>query len=60
MARDRPGQEARPPLRHDQARVRVEVEEPVGLALSDHIVVNDDLDDTIEEMLQIIDSARAR
>lgn len=39
---------------------KAEVEEPIGRALADHIVVNDDLDDTIEEMLQIIDSARAR
>jgi guanylate kinase len=36
------------------------VEEPIGRALADHIVVNDDLDDTIEEMLQLIESARAR
>ena len=43
------------------ARVKkAEVEEPIGRALADHIVVNDDLDDTIEEMLQIIESARAR
>jgi guanylate kinase len=39
---------------------KAEVEEPIGRALADHIVVNDDLDDTIEEMLQIIESARAR
>ncbi len=39
---------------------KAEVEEPIGRALADHIVVNDDLDDTIEEMLQLIESARAR
>ncbi len=39
---------------------KAEVEEPIGRALADHIVVNDDLDDTIEEMLHIIETARAR
>ncbi len=39
---------------------KAEDEEPIGRALADHIVVNDDLDDTIEEMLQIIETARAR
>jgi guanylate kinase len=39
---------------------KAEVEEPIGRALADHIVVNDNLDETIEEMLRIIDSARAR
>ena len=39
---------------------KAEVEEPVGRALADHIVVNDDLDATIDEMLQLIESARAR
>ena len=39
---------------------KAEVEEPIGRALADHIVINDDLDDTILEMLQIIESARAR
>jgi guanylate kinase len=39
---------------------KAESEEPIGRALADHIVVNDDLDETIDEMLQIIDSARAR
>ena len=43
------------------ARLRkAEVEEPIGRALADHIVVNDDLDETIDEMLQIIDNARTR
>ena len=39
---------------------KAEVEEPIGRSLADHIVVNDDLDATIEEMLAIIESARAR
>ena len=41
------------------ARLRkAEDEEPVGRALADHVVVNDDLDDTIDEMLAIIERAR--
>ena len=37
---------------------KAEVEEPIGRELADHIVVNDDLDETIDEMLQIIETAR--
>jgi len=37
---------------------KAEIEEPIGRDLADHIVVNDDLDDTIEEMLRILESAR--
>jgi guanylate kinase len=41
------------------ARLRkAEDEEPIGMALADHVVVNDDLEDTIAEMLAIIDRAR--
>jgi guanylate kinase len=41
------------------ARLRkAEDEEPIGRALADHVVVNDDLDDTIDEMLAIIEAAR--
>jgi guanylate kinase len=41
------------------ARLRkAEEEEPVGKALADHVVVNDDLEDTICEMLAIIEQAR--
>jgi guanylate kinase len=41
------------------ARLRkAEEEEPVGMAIADHVVVNDDLEDTIGEMLAIIDAAR--
>ena len=39
---------------------KAEVEEPIGRELADHVVVNDDLDRTVEEMLQLIESARAR
>lgn len=43
------------------ARLRkAEDEEPVGLGLADHVVVNDDLETTIDEMLTIIDRARQR
>jgi len=41
------------------ARLRkAEEEEPVGMAIADHVVVNDDLEDTINDMLAIIDVAR--
>jgi guanylate kinase len=39
---------------------KAEDEEPIGRALADHVVVNDELDDTIDEMLLLIDKARAR
>ena len=37
---------------------KAEEEDPIGRDLADHVLVNDDLDDTIDEMLGII--ARAR
>ncbi|MEL6893661.1 MAG: guanylate kinase [Actinomycetota bacterium] len=37
---------------------KAEEEEPVGTALADHVVVNDDLERTIDEMLGIIECAR--
>ena len=37
---------------------KAEEEEPIGRELADHLVVNDDLDETIDEMLAIIDGAR--
>jgi guanylate kinase len=41
------------------ARLRkAEDEEPIGRALADHVVLNDDLDETIGEMLSIIEAAR--
>lgn len=33
-------------------------EEPVGLAIADHVLVNDDLSRTVDEMLNLIDSHR--
>ena len=33
-------------------------EEPVGLAMADHVVVNDNLERTVDEMLAIIDLHR--
>jgi guanylate kinase len=39
---------------------KAEVEEPIGMALADHVVVNDDLETTIAEMLSIINAARCR
>ncbi|MGE3687453.1 MAG: guanylate kinase [Acidimicrobiia bacterium] len=38
---------------------KAEVEEPVGLAMADHVVVNDDLERTIDEMLELIARERA-
>lgn len=44
-----------------EQRVRkAEEEEPVGRALADHIVVNDDLERTVDEMLAIIERYRVR
>jgi guanylate kinase len=37
---------------------KAEEEEPIGRMLADHVVVNDDLETTIDEMLTIIDAAR--
>ncbi|MEM1333813.1 MAG: guanylate kinase [Actinomycetota bacterium] len=37
---------------------KAEQEEPIGKALADHVVVNDDLGRTVGEMLAIIDAAR--
>jgi guanylate kinase len=43
------------------ARLRkAEDEEPVGKAISDYVVVNDSLDRTVDELLQIIHGERAR
>lgn len=43
-----------------EQRVRkAEEEEPIGRALADHIVVNDDLDRTVDEMLAIIQLHRS-
>jgi len=43
------------------ARLRkAEQEEPVGLAIANHVVVNDDLDRTVTELADIIERERAR
>ena len=42
----------------DQRVRKADEEEPIGRALADHVVVNDDLDRTVDEMLSIIASAR--
>jgi len=39
---------------------KAEVEEPIGRDLADHIVVNDELEQTVQEMLEIIVTARQR
>jgi guanylate kinase len=44
----------------DQRVRKAEEEEPIGRALADHIVVNDDLDRTVDEMLSIIAHHRMR
>jgi guanylate kinase len=42
-----------------QARLKkADDEEPIGRAMSDHIVVNDDLDATVNEILRVIDKRR--
>ena len=44
-----------------QARLRkAELEEPIGRAEADHLVVNDDLNRTVEEMMSIIEHERRR
>ena len=43
----------------DQRLRKAEEEEPVGRALADHVVVNDDLERTVEEMLAIIELQRS-
>jgi len=37
---------------------KAEIEEPIGRELADHLVVNDELDRTVDEMLEIIEAAR--
>src|SRR3954452_2902813 len=37
---------------------KAEHEEPVGLSIADHVVVNDDLDRTVAEIVSLIDSHR--
>ncbi len=39
---------------------KAELEEPIGRSLADHVVVNDDLHHTINELVNIIDAERSR
>ena len=49
------------PDHHVSERLRkAEEEEPIGLALADHSVVNDDLDRTVDELVAIIGELRRR
>ena len=48
-----------PPARVAERLRKAEDEEPIGLAISDEVVVNDDLDETVERLLAIIDKRRA-
>ena len=50
---------ATPSSKVDQRVRKAEEEEPIGRALADHVVVNDDLARTVDEMLAIIDHHRA-
>jgi guanylate kinase len=44
---------------HVEERMRKALEEePIGLRIADHVVVNDDLERTVEEMLNIVDQHR--
>ncbi|MEO8364284.1 MAG: guanylate kinase [Ilumatobacteraceae bacterium] len=49
-----------PDQRIEQRLRKAEIEEPVGMAIADYVLVNDDLDSTIEEMLGIINWERTR
>ncbi len=49
-----------PDYKVEQRVRKAEEEEPIGRALADHIVVNDDLERTVDEMLSIIDAHRRR
>ena len=49
-----------PDPRIEERLRKAEEEEPIGRALADHVVVNDDLDRTVRELLAIIDAERAR
>lgn len=42
----------------DERLRKAEEEEPVGIALADHVIINQTLDRTIADMLQIVEQAR--
>ena len=39
---------------------KAEEEEPVGIAMADHVVVNDDLELTLQELVRIVNHERKR
>ena len=39
---------------------KAEDEEPIGMQLADYVVVNDDLETTINDMLHIVDECRRK
>jgi guanylate kinase len=49
-----------PEQKVDQRVRKAEEEEPIGRSIADHVVVNDDLDRTVDEMLAIILATRDR
>lgn len=49
-----------PDQRVEQRLRKAEDEEPIGKALADYVLVNDDLASTVDEMLELIDQERAR
>lgn len=49
-----------PEQRIEQRLRKAEDEEPVGKALADYVLVNDDLASTVDEMLSLINQERAR
>jgi guanylate kinase len=49
-----------PEQKVDERVRKAEEEEPIGRALADHVVVNDDLERTVDELLEIIGHARRR
>ncbi len=44
----------------EQRLRKAEDEEPIGKALADFVLINDDLNATIDEMLELINAARAK
>jgi len=47
-----------PEQKVDQRVRKADEEEPIGRSIADHVVVNDDLERTVDEMLEIISAAR--
>jgi guanylate kinase len=44
----------------EQRLQKAEDEEPIGKALADYVLINDDLSATIDEMLELINAVRAK